>query len=163
MHAFYFPSYVFLHLFEFPSILNLQNNYTNRKIMNVLTKRTEANLKKLTETVAQRCSVKKVFLDISQNSQENTSARVSFLIKLFSCEFCEISKNIFSCGNTSVGCFWIWPRFIIEKLKNIRNNVDQKIQNSYFVQFLRKQIFSFPFFLISELTFQILSFSYHRL
>ena len=29
-----------------------------------------------------RCSVEKVFLEISQNSQENTSARVSFLIKL---------------------------------------------------------------------------------
>ena len=35
-----------------------------------------------TEAVAQRCSVKKVFLEISQNSQENTCARVSFLIKL---------------------------------------------------------------------------------
>ena len=34
------------------------------------------------ETVAQRCSVKKMFLEISQNSQENTYARVSFLIKL---------------------------------------------------------------------------------
>ena len=31
--------------------------------------------------VVQRCSVKKVFLEISQNSQENTCARVSFLIK----------------------------------------------------------------------------------
>ena len=56
------------------------------------------------------CSVKKVFLEISQNSQEKTCARVSFLIKLqaacnfikketlaqvFSCEFCEISKNNF--------------------------------------------------------------------
>ena len=30
----------------------------------------------------QRCSVKKMFLEISQNSQENTCARVSFLIKL---------------------------------------------------------------------------------
>ena len=29
-----------------------------------------------------RCSVKKVFLEISQNSQENTCARISFLIKL---------------------------------------------------------------------------------
>ena len=29
-----------------------------------------------------RCSVKKVFLEISQNSQENTCARDSFLIKL---------------------------------------------------------------------------------
>ena len=54
---------------------------------------------------------KKVFLEISQNSQENTCAIVSFLIKLqieacnfikketlaqvFSSEFCEISKNIF--------------------------------------------------------------------
>ena len=53
--------------------------------------------------------MKKVFLEISQNSQENTCARVSFLIKLktsacnfikketlaqvFSCEFCEISNN----------------------------------------------------------------------
>ena len=34
------------------------------------------------EAVAQRCSVKKMFLEISQNSQENTCARVSFLIKL---------------------------------------------------------------------------------
>ena len=29
-----------------------------------------------------RCSAKKVFLEISQNSQENTCDRVSFLIKL---------------------------------------------------------------------------------
>ena len=48
---------------------------------------------------------KGVFLEISQNSQENTSARVSFLISLqlyleketltqaFFCEFCKISKN----------------------------------------------------------------------
>ena len=34
------------------------------------------------EAVVQRCSVKKVFLEISQNSQENTCARVLFLIKL---------------------------------------------------------------------------------
>ena len=34
------------------------------------------------EAVVQRFSVKKVFLEISQNSQENTCARVSFLITL---------------------------------------------------------------------------------
>ena len=34
------------------------------------------------EAVVQRCSVKKVVLEISQNSQENTCAKVSFLIKL---------------------------------------------------------------------------------
>ena len=57
-------------------------------------------------SVAQRCSVKKVFLEILQNLQENNHARVSLLIKLqapaiasnfikketlaqvFSCEFC---------------------------------------------------------------------------
>ena len=65
-----------------------------------------------TEVVVWRCSVKKVFLEISQNSQENICARISFLIKLqssglqlykkrgsdtvFSCKFCEISKNTFS-------------------------------------------------------------------
>ena len=63
------------------------------------------------EVVVRRCSVKKMFLEISQNSQENTCVRDSFLIKLqalacnfiekeslaqvFSCEFCEISKNTF--------------------------------------------------------------------
>ena len=46
-----------------------------------------------------------MFLKISQNSQESTFARVSFLTKLqfkketlaqlFSCEFCEISRNTF--------------------------------------------------------------------
>ena len=60
----------------------------------------------MTKAVAQRCSVKKVFLLISENSQENTCARVSFLscnfikketlTQMFSCEFSEISKNIFS-------------------------------------------------------------------
>ena len=57
-----------------------------------------------------RCSIRKGVLEISQNSQENTCARVSFLIKLqasgnfakketlaqvFSCEFCEISRTPF--------------------------------------------------------------------
>ena len=55
--------------------------------------------------------MKKVFLEISDNSQENTCARVSFLLKLQAgaykfikketlaqvsfCEFCKISKNTF--------------------------------------------------------------------
>ena len=60
------------------------------------------------EAVAKTCSVKKVFLEISQKWQENTCVRVSILIKLqaykvvfyklqvFSCDSCEISKNTFS-------------------------------------------------------------------
>ena len=34
------------------------------------------------QVVAQQCSVKKMFLEISQNSKGNTCARASFLIKL---------------------------------------------------------------------------------
>ena len=34
------------------------------------------------QAVTQRCSWKKVFLEILQNSQENTCASVSFLVKL---------------------------------------------------------------------------------
>ena len=61
------------------------------------------------EAVVRRCFVEKVFLEILQNSQENTGTRVSFLIKLkacnfikkqallqvFSCKFWEVSKNTF--------------------------------------------------------------------
>ena len=39
-----------------------------------------------------------MFLNISQNSQENTCARETptlSLAQVFSCEFCEISKNTF--------------------------------------------------------------------
>ena len=52
--------------------------------------------------------VKKVLLEISQTSQENTCTRVPFIIKMqtlaqvFSCEFREISKNNFSYRTPSV-------------------------------------------------------------
>ena len=65
----------------------------------------------ITEAVVPRYSVEKVFLEISQNLQESTCTSDSFLIKLqaslatlflkkslaqvFSCEFCQISKNSF--------------------------------------------------------------------
>ena len=57
------------------------------------------------EAAAGRVLKKKVFSEISQNSQKNSCARVSSLMKfffikkeavVFSCEFCEISKNNFS-------------------------------------------------------------------
>ena len=54
------------------------------------------------EAVAKSCSVKKVFLEISQNSQESTCARVCNFIKkenlaqVFSCAFCEIPQHTFS-------------------------------------------------------------------
>ena len=65
----------------------------------------------LTEAATRSVLCRKVFLEIWQNSQENNCARASFLIRLqtwglqlyqkqtlvlvFSCEFCEISKNTF--------------------------------------------------------------------
>ena len=92
-----------------------------------------------TEAVAQKCSVKKVFLEISQNSQENTYSRASFLIKLqasacnfiknealvqlFSCEFYEICKTTFSCRITSVAA----SEEITEvKLLNVKRGTDLK-------------------------------------
>ena len=64
-----------------------------------------------TEATTRGLLWKKVFFKISQNSQENTYARVYFLVKLqvdacnlikketlaqvFSCEFCEIFKNTY--------------------------------------------------------------------
>ena len=76
------------------------------------------------------CSVKKVFLEISQSSQENTCARVSILIKLqskackfvkketqaqvFSYEFCEISKNTFSIEH--IWCLLLYLRLLLISL-----------------------------------------------
>ena len=46
------------------------------------------------EAVTQRCSVRKVFLEFSQNSQENTCARVSFLIKLLAWPVTLLKKRL---------------------------------------------------------------------
>ena len=52
--------------------------------------------------VAQTCSVKKVFLEISQTSQ------------VFSCEFCEIFKNTFFYGTPLVAAI-IKEKYILNK------------------------------------------------
>ena len=44
------------------------------------------------EAVVQCCSAKKVMLQVLQNSQERTKKEIS--AQMFSCEFCEISRNI---------------------------------------------------------------------
>ena len=63
-------------------------------------------LKKTFKSTRPEVFCKKVFLEISQNSQENNCAQVSFcrcnfikkeaLAQVFCCEFCEISQNTFS-------------------------------------------------------------------
>ena len=79
-----------------------------------------------------------MFLEISQNSKKSTCAGVSFLIKLrakagsfikketlaqiFSCEFCEMSKNIFLtkrlCATAS-----LFNKFVELQLWNLSSNV----------------------------------------
>ena len=48
------------------------------------------------EAVPQRCSVKKMFLQIPQNSQGNVFFNKRLWHSEFFSEFCEISKNTFS-------------------------------------------------------------------
>ena len=110
-------------IFSFPQLRNfcliLWVTTIWGKFFEILSEFSDTEIK---EAAVQRCSVKKVFLEISQNSQENTCAKISFLIKLqalglrpttllkkracnfikketlaqvFSCKFCEIYKNTF--------------------------------------------------------------------
>ena len=55
----------------------------------------------LTEAVVRRCSVNKVFLEISLASAFNFIKKET-LAQMFSCEFCEISRNTFSYRTTPV-------------------------------------------------------------
>ena len=57
-----------------------------------------SDIYRFVEVVAQRSFVKKVFLEISHYSQENTCAffiKREILTQVFSCEFCEISQKTF--------------------------------------------------------------------
>ena len=68
-----------------------------------------------------------MFLEILQNSQENTSARDSFLInnfikketlvQAFFCEFCEISKNTYSYRTplVAINCNYWWVLLMLRK------------------------------------------------
>ena len=81
---------------------------------------------------------KEVFLEVSQNSQENTCARVSFLIKMpaacsfikketvtqvFSCEFGKFSKNTFSYRTPSVAASASLILFLLHKTTSICKNI----------------------------------------
>ena len=75
---------------------------------------------KCPEVVVRRCSVKKLFLNISENFQENTCSEVSFYQSYrsqgLSSEFCEIfndthrkNRVLFSSVREwLVGCFWTY-------------------------------------------------------
>ena len=85
-----------------------------------------------------------MFLEISQNSQEKTCARDSFLIKLqayfikkeslaqvFSFEFCEVSKNTFF-QNTSGRLFLLFPHKTAYFSNNSHNAYKNADGNSKF-------------------------------
>ena len=67
-----------------------------------------SKLKGETEPTTGGVLLKKVLLEASQNSQENTCARASFLIKL-QAEACKISKNTFFTKH-------LWATLLFEKL-----------------------------------------------
>ena len=59
-------------------------------------------MRKKTEAVTERCSAKQVFLKTSQNLQNCNFIKKETLAQVFSCEFCDISKNTFSYRTTPV-------------------------------------------------------------
>ena len=105
-----------------------------------------------------RCSVKKVFLQMSQNSQEKTSGRVSFLIKLqalscifikketlaqvLSCEFCEISKNTFFTEHPWRTASELKENLIFLKLKTVGKQYKTCISKKDKLLFLILRIFA---------------------
>ena len=69
--------------FIWPSLFSCNTKVNLNYCVGVKEKRPQKSSRNQdTEAVARRYSVKKVFLEMSQNSQGNTCARISFLIKL---------------------------------------------------------------------------------
>ena len=95
---------------------------------------------------------KKVFSEISQNSQENNCTRVSILIKLrvsdlqlikketlakvFSCEFYEISKNTFFTEHLWKSTSGVSPRKIIKVAPQVKKKSKKNLDTrAFFVKF----------------------------
>ena len=78
------------------------------------------------EAVAHRCSVKKMFLENSQNSQENTSARASFLIKLHATRLCHrcFSVNFVKFRGTPFATEHLWWLLLhFEIISNLNDQI----------------------------------------
>ena len=94
------------------------------------------------EAVFPRCSVKKVFLEISQNSWEKTCIRVSFLketlAQVFFCEFYEISKNTFFHRTPLVATYgdltYHFLSFFINRSSRLRYSVKKSLRISQYSQ-----------------------------
>ena len=109
-------------------------------------------LKKI-EAVVQSCSVEKVSMEIWLNSQENTCAKVSYLIKkllfikkktlaqVFSLGFCKISKNIIFCKTLQVAAFGLL-KSLPKQWNSITWGVLERITNVQKKKFFTKGFFS---------------------
>ena len=85
---------------------------------------------KFIKAVDQRCSAKKVFLEISQNSKENTSVRVSFLIKL-QAESCNCFKKETRAQLSRHGCISDGSlRRLMQRLRDISKRADLQISET---------------------------------
>ena len=84
-----------------------------------------------TEAVSQGCSVKKVFLEISRNSQENTCGRVSFLLKkrlwhrCFPLNFAEFLRTSFFTKQLR------WLLVAVTKIINFSDALTSQIHGHY--------------------------------
>ena len=86
-------------------------DFSNKRRLGQIYKKILCKMKlqdELQREVVRKCSVKKVFLKTSQNSQKNNFFGVSFLIKLHaSC------LNIFKKWDSNTGVFpWIWGHLL---------------------------------------------------
>ena len=79
----------------FGALLKLNLLLNMLPIINILD--LEVTTNQTTEAVVRRCFVKKVFLEILRSSQAQACnfIKKESLAQMFSCEFCEISKNTF--------------------------------------------------------------------
>ena len=68
------------------------------------------HIKKISEAVVQKCSVKKVFLEISP--QACNFIKKGALVQVFSCEFCKISQNTFSYRTPLVAASEDFPKIL---------------------------------------------------
>ena len=84
----------------------------------------------ITEAVVLRCSVKKVFLEISQNSEESTCTRVSFLIKLLAWPATLLKRIWHKCFPVNFAKFLRTPFFTELKYKTI--TIQVKIDAAFF-------------------------------
>ena len=137
------------------------------------------------QAVVFRFSVEKVFLEFSQNSQENTCARVYFLIKLqsflkkdtltqvFSCEFCEISRKAFFAEHLRWLLLYflsfIWGRvslgmpsgisdfffYTSRKINKNRTKAERTVSTSHYFLHIYQVSFNFHLIFATSFTFHI--------